>query len=113
MIEGAILSIHDPKVDPYQIAKDLGIDDKNDSEKNTDLYSAEGEWFFSDSIDFALTGADAAIVLTEWEEYGKLDWGKISKLMRRPAWVFDARSTLLPEQVKKAGLNYWRIGDGS
>ena len=33
--------------------------------------------------------------------------------MRSPAWVFDARSTLLPEKVKKAGLNYWRIGDGS
>ena len=81
--------------------------------KNKDLYSAEGEWFFSDSIDCALTGADAAIVLTEWEEYGKLDWSKISKLMRRPAWVFDARSTLLPEKVKEAGLNYWRIGDGS
>ena len=33
--EGAILAIHDPKVDPNQIAKDLGIDDKNknDSEK--------------------------------------------------------------------------------
>ena len=27
--EGAILSIHDPKVNPTQIAKDLGIDDKN------------------------------------------------------------------------------------
>ncbi len=115
IIEGAILSIHDPKVDPNQIAKDLGIDDKNknDFPKNKDLYSAEGEWFFSDSIDCALTGADAAIVLTEWEEYGKLDWSKISKLMRRPAWVFDARSTLLPEKVKEAGLNYWRIGDGS
>ena len=33
--------------------------------------------------------------------------------MRSPAWVFDARSTLLPEKVKEAGLNYWRIGDGS
>ena len=82
-------------------------------EKTTDLYSPKGEWFFSESIDFALTGADAVVILTEWEEYGKLDWVKISKLMRCPAWVFDARSTLLPEQVKQAGLNYWRIGDGS
>ena len=113
--EGALLAINDPKVNANQIAKDLGIDDvsKNDYEKTKDLYSAEGEWFFSDSIEFALNGADAAIILTEWEEYGKLDWDKISKLMRSPAWVFDARSTLLPEQVKEAGLNYWRIGDGS
>tara|TARA_Y200000002_G_scaffold362043_1_gene348717 strand:- start:1668 stop:3092 length:1425 start_codon:yes stop_codon:yes gene_type:complete len=113
--EGALLAIHDPKVTPDQIAKDLGIDErnKNDSEKIEDLHSSDGEWLFTDSIDFALNGADAAIILTEWEEYGKLEWSVISKLMRSPTWIFDARSALLPEKVKEAGLNYWRIGDGS
>ena len=75
--------------------------------------SPDGEWFFTDSIDNALKGADAAIILTEWEDYGNLDWAKLSTIMRRPSWIFDARSTLRPEKLKETGLNYWRIGDGS
>ena len=113
--EGALLSIHDPKVNPIQISKDLGIDEQNKKNiKDTcNVNSPDGEWFFTDSIDIALNGADAAIILTEWEDYGKLDWAKISKVMRRPSWIFDARSTLRPEKLKETGLNYWRIGDGS
>ena len=36
----------------------------------------------------------------------------ISKGMRSPAWIFDARSILDPEKVKECELNFWRIGDG-
>ena len=33
--------------------------------------------------------------------------------MVAPAWVFDSRSILDPDYVKDAGLNLWRLGDGS
>ena len=33
--------------------------------------------------------------------------------MRSPSWIFDARSILNTKKVKNAGLNLWRIGDGS
>ena len=33
-------------------------------------------------------------------------------LMRKPAWVFDARSIISPDDVIKSNLNFWRIGDG-
>ena len=32
--------------------------------------------------------------------------------MRRPGWVFDARSITEKETIKKAGLKLWRLGDG-
>jgi UDPglucose 6-dehydrogenase len=32
--------------------------------------------------------------------------------MKKPAWIFDARSILEPQQVLDAGLQFWRIGDG-
>ena len=32
--------------------------------------------------------------------------------MRSPAWVFDTRSIVNPENVVKSNLNLWRIGDG-
>ncbi len=110
--EGALLAIHDPKVNPVQIEKDLGIKEININEIEKDN-AFNGEWFFTDSLEYLLKDSDAAIILTEWEEYRIIDWEKMGKLMRSPSWVFDARSTLAPEQLKKAGLNYWRIGDGS
>ena len=53
------------------------------------------------------------LVLTEWEEYSNLDWKFISKIMRQPAWIFDSRYILNVEEIKKVGLNLWRIGDGA
>ena len=113
--EGAILSIFDPKVSVKQIANDLGrreiknIKDRNELEN----YSLEGQWCFIENIDEGFEGADAVLVLTEWKIFSKIDWSKVSKNMRKPSWVFDARSIVDKEKVLQANLNLWKIGDGS
>ena len=109
--EGAILYIHDPKVETTQITKDLGQKPENNLSSARNL--AEGSWISSKTIDDSIEQSDAVIFLTEWEEYSFIDWLEASKKMRKPSWVFDARSVLDPLQVKKHGLNLWRIGDGS
>jgi UDPglucose 6-dehydrogenase len=97
--EGAILAIHDPKVDPAQIALDLG--------------QPVGEsWLHCDAVADAVSGADAAVVLTEWQSYAELRWGALAPLMRQPAWVFDTRAITDVLQVGLAGLNQWRVGCG-
>ena len=113
--EGAILCINDPKVDPNQIHKDLGRKNKElkNLYKDREYYLNEGEWFHIKTIEEGLKDSDAVIVLTEWREYSKIDWVKFSKQMRKPAWVFDARSIICPQTVKEANLNFWRIGDGT
>tara|TARA_B100000212_G_C27367379_1_gene530920 strand:+ start:688 stop:2088 length:1401 start_codon:yes stop_codon:yes gene_type:complete len=111
LAEGAFLHIHDPKVNPDQIANDLGI--PQNEANNKEIFSEEGRWYFVKDIYEAVKGADAILVITEWEIYSKIDWLKVSKLMRKPSWVFDSRSILIPEKVKESGLNFWRIGDGS
>tara|TARA_B100000212_G_scaffold262660_1_gene202400 strand:+ start:261 stop:1700 length:1440 start_codon:yes stop_codon:yes gene_type:complete len=114
--EGSILFIHDPKVDPKQIEKDLGIKQSvlNGEISNVEhLSKYEGNWFFTNKIIPATYEADALCFLTEWEEYSELDWNLISQKMRKPAWVFDSRSIVSAKEVKKAGLNLWRIGDSS
>ena len=111
--EGAILFIHDPKVDSSQIAKDLNKNENQFIHNNLQNgNSYEGEWCKSKDIKSAAEGADAILVLTEWEEYSELNWEEISKQMRMPAWVFDARSIISPEKVMNSKLNFWRIGDG-
>ena len=113
--EGAILLIHDQKVKPFQIANDLGIEENQKinllNEDNN--FSFEGQWCLSEEIENGFSRADAVVVLTEWHEYSKINWQEMSKKMRTPAWIFDARSIIDPNEVKKANLNFWRIGDGS
>ncbi len=113
--EGAILFINDPKVFAEQISKDLLVNEnkilKNIESQN--LFSYEGSWCFEDNLEIAVSNADAIIVLTEWEEYSKIDWGLVSKKMRKPAWVFDARSIVDEKKVLAADLNFWKVGNGS
>ncbi len=113
--EGAVLSIHDPKVDTCQIEKDLGIKSSVNSEDPlTDkTFDSKGVWNYAKTTDESLSGSDASIILTEWKEYENIDWLKAKKIMRSPSWIFDARSIVNTNEVKNAGLNLWRIGDGS
>ena len=112
MEEGANLFIHDPKVKSMQIESDLSKKNLNiDDELEGQLNYREGNWVYSNSIYEAVKGADAIVVLTEWEEYSRLDWELISTLMRQPAWIFDSRYIVNVDEIKKVGLNLWRIGD--
>ena len=78
----------------------------------SDFLNFEGQWAFEEDIINASEKSDAIVVLTEWEEYLKINWKEISTKMRRPAWVFDARSILDPKEIKDSDLFLWRIGDG-
>ncbi len=114
--EGALLSIHDPKVAPAQIALDLGLEEMKPSKSfgsKSSGTSNEGTWWFSEEISEVCSGADAILILTEWYQYSQINWIEISKNMRNPAWVFDARSIVNSEKVLSAGLQFWRVGDGS
>ena len=106
--EGAQLAIHDPKVAPAQIARDLQLE----AVSQTDGLSGTGSWAMAEEIEQAVDGADAVLILTEWKDYRSLHWADLAALMRRPAWLFDARAVADPEQVKAAGLSLWRVGDG-
>ena len=107
--EGAELFIHDPKVTSKQITKDLGMEESS-KEK---IYGGEGRWFFIDDIDSEFINADAVLILTEWDDYIKINWDSAAFLMRKPAWIFDVRSIVNPTEIIKNGFNLWRIGDGT
>ena len=112
--EGANLYIHDPKVEENQISKDLGVKAINSNKEirvNNQMQNS-GNWFFATNIQDIFPNSDAILILTEWEEYANIDWKNISKKMRSPAWIFDARSILNPSKIKNTNLNLWRIGDG-
>jgi UDPglucose 6-dehydrogenase len=64
---------------------------------------------FAASAEEALTGADGAILVTEWAEFADLDWAALAGTMRNPVLV-DGRNFLDPEALRAAGFTYEGIG---
>jgi UDPglucose 6-dehydrogenase len=61
------------------------------------------------TIEEALTGADAAVVVTEWPQLAQVDWAAVATTMRRPLLV-DGRNMLDPQAMLAAGFTYEGIG---
>jgi UDPglucose 6-dehydrogenase len=58
----------------------------------------------------AVDGADAVVLVTEWPEFGELDWiGEVKSRMRVPL-VVDGRNFLDRERLVEAGFTYEGIG---
>ena len=58
----------------------------------------------------ALDGADAAVLVTEWDEFAELDWaGEVKERMATPL-VVDGRNFLDREALRAAGFTYEGIG---
>jgi len=61
------------------------------------------------STESAMTGADAVLLATEWEEFTRIDWREAAAVMRGRL-VLDGRNSLDPVAVLDAGLEYQGIG---
>ncbi|MEX2013239.1 MAG: UDP-glucose/GDP-mannose dehydrogenase family protein [Candidatus Levyibacteriota bacterium] len=57
----------------------------------------------------AVKGADAVVIMTEWNEFKKLDLEKIKGLMKEP-FMIDARNIYDLEQARSLGFNYIGVG---
>ena len=106
MLEGAELSIYDPKVKKENIEKDLNSKPTKKFNKN-DGY---GIWDCHKTIEEATKDSDAIVVLTEWEEFMEINWSNLYIKMRKPAWIFDTRYCINFQEAKKAGFNIWVVG---
>jgi UDPglucose 6-dehydrogenase len=62
-----------------------------------------------DSALDCVKGADAAVIVTEWPEFGELDLAEVKARMATPV-VVDGRNVLNAESVHAAGLIYEGIG---
>lgn len=91
---GAQISVHDP----------LALFNA-DAELHADIQRCT-------TVEEVLTGADAAVLATEWESYLQLDWTHAKRMMRG-SWVFDGRNSLASDQVVAAGLHYVGVGKPS
>jgi UDPglucose 6-dehydrogenase len=54
-------------------------------------------------------GCDALVLVTEWQQFSTLDYGKMAKLMLHPVMI-DGRNFLDPQTMIKAGFQYVGVG---
>jgi UDPglucose 6-dehydrogenase len=75
----------------------------------------EAKKIFGERIEYhqrpydTLPGADALIVVTEWNEFRRPNFEKIRELMKTPI-IFDGRNIYSPKTLQKEGFTYYAIG---
>jgi UDPglucose 6-dehydrogenase len=67
--------------------------------------------YCADAYD-TMDGADALVLITEWNAFRALDLGRVKQLLRTPV-VIDLRNIYKPEEMLAAGLTYHSIGRAS
>lgn len=68
-----------------------------------------GEVNYCTSAYTAAAGADALVIVTEWEQFRALDFCRLKQVMRSPV-VADLRNIYRAEDVVSRGFRYFRIG---
>ena len=72
-------------------------------------------FIFKDRIEYAkssydaLNGADAMLLLTEWNEFRRPDFDRIKSLLKTPV-IFDGRNQYNAKRLLERGFEYTQIG---
>ena len=64
---------------------------------------------FFNEVYAALTGADAVVLMTEWNAYRGMDLDRVKETMRGNVFI-DLRNVYEPELMRKAGFDYFCVG---
>jgi len=64
---------------------------------------------YADSPYAAAEGADAVVLVTEWNEFKFLNLERLRSVMRQPV-IFDGRNLWEPERMRRLGFTYYSIG---
>ena len=64
---------------------------------------------FCDGPYHAVDGADAMVLITEWDQFRALDLDRLKKLLKTPT-VVDLRNVYQPADMKRRGFNYVSVG---
>ncbi len=99
LAEQAKVVVYDPKVTAEEIRVDVLGKGKEDARLTVAKSAYE-----------AAEGAHAIAVVTEWDEFKKLDFGKMLAGMHKPAFVFDGRNILDRAKLEALGFRTYAIG---
>jgi UDPglucose 6-dehydrogenase len=68
-----------------------------------------GEVTYCESAYACAEGADALVIVTEWEQFRALDFARLKRIMARPV-VVDLRNIYRPDDMARHGFVYVGVG---
>tara|TARA_B100000965_G_scaffold70431_1_gene55605 strand:+ start:1433 stop:2866 length:1434 start_codon:yes stop_codon:yes gene_type:complete len=108
--EGAKINIYDPMVNKSRILEDikslLRARNINGDKIESLLLNVN---IFNDPY-LAIENSNLVTICTEWDEFIKLNWSQLLKIMKNPSWVFDARNILDKNNLEQIGFKTFFIG---
>ena len=75
------------------------------------LYGKHAGFVLCEQRDATLAGADALVVITEWNEFRSPDFGALKRQLKTPT-IFDGRNLYDPDYLGQLGFDYYAIGRG-
>jgi len=97
--ERAKLAVYDPRVASEAIS--LGLSTEDDAQH---LVAVERDAYM------AAAGAHGLLILTEWDEFKRLDFQVIFDKMAKPAFIFDGRNLLDQGALRAIGFQVYGVG---
>ena len=85
--------------------------DPEASEEAARIYPDQAGLELCDTAYSAVEGADALVIITEWQEFRSPDFALLKEKLA-DAVIFDGRNLYEPETVEGQGLQYYAIGRG-
>jgi len=99
LAEQAKVVVYDPQVPADEIRHDVLGKGKEDPRLTVAKSAYE-----------AAQGAHAIAIVTEWDEFKKLDYAKIFASMNQPAFLFDGRNIVDLTKLAAIGFRTYGIG---
>ena len=75
------------------------------------IYGERDDLVYCENQQATLQGADALIVVTEWQMFRSPDFDMIKQSLKSPV-IFDGRNIYDPDHLKANGFTYYAIGRG-
>ena len=73
------------------------------------IYGSRADLSLCATKEAALQGADALIIVTEWQSFKAPDFESIKQALKSPV-IFDGRNLFEPARLSKKGIRYYSIG---
>jgi UDPglucose 6-dehydrogenase len=101
-----------PSIDIVKVLRQAGVEiAAYDPESMDQARALIGELDYKHSPYDVAQGADALVLVTEWDAFRALDLKRLAASMRRPMLV-DLRNVYNPAEAEKAGMTYAGVGRG-
>ncbi|MEO1657800.1 MAG: UDP-glucose/GDP-mannose dehydrogenase family protein [Pseudomonadota bacterium] len=99
-----------PSLDIIPMLQEAGVSVRaHDPEGMDEAREHFNDITFCDGPYHAMEGADAAVIITEWDTYRALDLGRTKELLSEPILV-DLRNVYNPSTLRELGFTYHSIG---